>query len=83
MPVVFRQAGYRFHFFSDEGDPREPLHIHVVKDDADAKFWLYPDVDVAYNRGFNARTMNQLRSLIEDRRGEIEEAWRVHFRESH
>ena len=83
MPTVFREAGYRFHFFSDEGDPREPVHIHVVKDDADAKFWLYPDVDVAYNRGFNARTMNQLRGLIENRRGEIEEAWHVHFRESH
>lgn len=83
MPVVFRQAGYRFHFFSDEGDPLEPVHIHVVKDDADAKFWLYPDVDVAYNRGFNARTINQLCKLIEDRRSEIEETWRVHFCESH
>ncbi len=83
MPVVFREGGYRFHFYSDEGDPREPVHIHVVKDNADAKFWLYPEVEVAYNRGFNARTMNQLRSLIEPRRGEIEEAWHDHFRESH
>lgn len=36
MPLVFRWKGYRFHFFSNEGDPREPVHIHVTKDGADA-----------------------------------------------
>jgi hypothetical protein len=42
MPKVFSWNGFRFHFFPDEGDPREPMHIHVEKADADAKFWLYP-----------------------------------------
>jgi len=79
-PSFFRQNGYRFHFFSDEGDPREPVHIHVVKDNADAKFWLYPEVEVAYNRGFNARTMDQLRAIIKPRRAEIDEVWNDHFR---
>ena len=37
MPVVFRQDGYRFHFFSREGNPPEPIHIHVAKAEADAK----------------------------------------------
>ncbi len=82
MPVVFRWNGYRFHFYSDEGDPREPLHIHVRKGDADAKFWLYPEVEEAYNRGFNARVMRELREAIEPRRAEIEEAWNEHFGES-
>ena len=79
MPVVFREAGYRFHFYSDEGDPREPLHIHVVKSGADAKFWLYPDVVVAYNHGFDARTLRRLAEMIEPRREEIERAWHEHF----
>ena len=61
MPKVFNWQGFRFHFYSDEGEPREPLHVHVVKDGADAKFWLYPEVELAYNRGFNARTIKQLR----------------------
>ncbi|WP_245428450.1 DUF4160 domain-containing protein [Kumtagia ephedrae] len=47
MPVVFRHKGFRFHFYSNEGEPREPPHIHVMKDDIDAKFWLRPDVVVA------------------------------------
>ena len=51
MPVVFRWEGLRFHFFSSEGDPLEPVHIHVAQAGMDAKFWLYPEVRFAYNRG--------------------------------
>lgn len=40
MPKVFEWNGYRFHFFSNEGDPREPAHIHVRKGRNTAKFWL-------------------------------------------
>ena len=79
MPAVFRHRGFRFHFYSDEGDPREPIHVHVAKDNADAKFWLYPTVSVAYNRGFNARVLAELLMQVEDRREEIERAWHDHF----
>lgn len=79
MPKVFDWNGYRFHFFSNEGDPREPVHIHVEKDDADAKFWLFPEVEIAYNRGFDARTIKRLREVIEARRSDIEKAWNDHF----
>jgi hypothetical protein len=79
MPVVFRFEGYRFHFYSNEGDPLEPIHIHVTKDENDAKFWLYPAVTVAYNFGFNAKTQNRLANIIEARRQEIEDAWHEHF----
>jgi hypothetical protein len=75
MPVVFRWNGCRFHFFANEGEPREPVHVHVAKAGADAKFWLYPEVELAYNRGFDARTIKRLREVVEDRRAEIEEVW--------
>ena len=29
--------GYRFFFFSNEGDPLEPLHIHVQNGEKQAK----------------------------------------------
>jgi hypothetical protein len=57
MPVIFRNGGFRFFFYSNEGDPREPVHIHVMRDRDEAKFWLYPAPSVAYNRGFNARVL--------------------------
>lgn len=79
MPVIFRQDGLRFHFFSDEGNPREPVHVHVARAGADAKFWLYPEVRVAYNRGYDARALNALGKIVEQRRFEIEEAWNAHF----
>lgn len=47
MPVVFRFNGIRFHFFSNEGDPREPLHIHAQRAECLAKIWLHPGIAVA------------------------------------
>jgi hypothetical protein len=79
MPVVFRWKGFRFHFFSNEGNPREPVHIHVSREGAKAKFWLFPDVELAYNRGFDARTIKRLQGVVEQRSSELEEAWNDYF----
>ena len=79
MPVVFRERGFRFFFYSNEGSPREPLHIHVERDDVEAKFWLRPAVRVAYNDGYDARTLRELQSLIEVNFIRIERAWNEHF----
>jgi Domain of unknown function (DUF4160) len=37
MPVVFRQGGLRYYFFSNEGQPPEPIHVHVKVAGRDAK----------------------------------------------
>ena len=29
MPVIFRYKGFRFFFYSNEGNPREALHVHA------------------------------------------------------
>lgn len=79
MPVVFRWKGYRFFFFSNEGDPREPLHIHVRRGRDNAKFWLYPEVSLAYNRGFSSREQSELARVVEEKSDEIESAWNEHF----
>lgn len=79
MPVVFRSGSYRFFFYSDEGSPREPPHIHVRQGQDEAKFWLHPDVGLAYNDGFDARDLNRLQRLVEDHRDELERAWHEYF----
>lgn len=81
-PVVFRYRGLRFQFYANEGSPREPPHIHVVKPGGDAKFWLRPKVELAYNEGFDDRAITMLVRLITDRRQELEEAWHVFFRDT-
>jgi hypothetical protein len=79
MPKVFEWNGYRFHFFSNEGDPREPPHIHVRKERDTAKFWLRPEVVVAESRGFTPKVLSQLTRVIEARRDDIESAWHDFF----
>jgi hypothetical protein len=79
MPTVFHERGFRFFFYSNEGSPREPVHIHVEKDDAEAKFWLEAEVSVAYNNGYSARTLRELRTIVASNRERIERAWDEYF----
>ena len=79
MPKVFEWHGNRFHFFANEGIPREPVHVHVSRAGAKAKFWLYPQVEMAYNRGFDARTIKRLEEIVTERRAEIEDMWNDFF----
>ena len=51
----------------------------MFKDGAEAKFWLQPEVNVAYNSGFNARTLAMLSRIVADRSAEIESAWHDYF----
>ena len=39
MPEVFWFGSYKFFFYSNEGDPRERVHIHVREGRNVAKFW--------------------------------------------
>lgn len=79
MPKVFDWNGYRFHFYADEGDPREPVHIHVRKGRDNAKFWLHPQVTLAFNRGFPSHVLSQLVNAIETRKNLIESVWNGFF----
>lgn len=81
MPVVFRQDGFRFLFYANEGSPREPVHVHALRDGIEAKFWLWPEVKPAYNDGFNAKALRELIEIIEQRRNEITGAWNEFFGE--
>jgi hypothetical protein len=51
MPTVLRLTGYRFFFFSLEGD--EPAHVHVERGDNYAELWLSP-VALARSKGFRS-----------------------------
>lgn len=81
MPVIFRHHGFRYLFYSNEGSPREPIHVHVVRDGVDAKFWIFPDVELAYNDGHPARALRQMVEVIETRRQDIERTWHDFFGE--
>ena len=79
MPTVFRTGRYRFFFYSNEGSPREPPHVHAEAGDEQAKLWLRPQVRLAYNDGFDSRALKELLQLVEANRERIETAWRRFF----
>jgi hypothetical protein len=77
MPTVLRSGPYRFFFYSGDGD--EPPHVHVERDDSEAKLWLDP-VRLEWSRGFNSKEINRVRALVEQHREEILENWNEFFR---
>lgn len=54
-------------------------HIHVRRARDEAKFWLLPNVALAYNDGFDARTLNRAQRLVEEHRDQLEGAWNDYF----
>ena len=80
MPTVLRRDGFRFAFFSNEGNPREPPHVHVSSGGNEAKAWLEPEIAVAESSGFNARELNHLLRIVDEERDRLLRAWNEHFR---
>jgi len=79
MPTILRYKGYRFFFYSNEGDPSEPLHIHVRKGENIAKFWLEPSVSVAGSYGMNSSELHKLSKVVEDNVELIKRSWDEYF----
>jgi hypothetical protein len=79
MPAVLRYKGYRFFFYSNEGEPREPLHIHVRKGEAVCKFWLDPRPVVAQSHGMSSAELRELATVVLENREQIVRYWNEHF----
>ena len=61
LPTILRSGPYRMFFYS--ADQHEPPHIHVERDDSEAKFWLDP-VRLEGSRGFRRAEIRQIEDLI-------------------
>ena len=79
MPVILRYKGFRFFFFSNEGEPLEPLHVHVRKGECVAKFWIKPVVALDDAYGFHASELREIADVIEENQELIERCWHEHF----
>lgn len=76
-PTVFRDKGYRFFFFSRE---ETRMHVHVHCADGEAKFWLDPVLELARAHGVSQKQLREMKTLIEEHRDDITDAWHEHFR---
>ena len=76
MPTVLRLGPYRFFFYSNEGF--EPPHVHMERDDGNAKFWL-TTVALASSQGIAAQELRRLERIVAEHRERFIEAWNDHF----
>jgi hypothetical protein len=77
MPTVLRVEGFRFFFYSNEGD--EPVHVHVEKGEGYGKIWLEPDTRVAYMFNFTVREQRQILGIVQISIAFIKHQWHEHF----
>ena len=47
-PKFKEQNGYVFKIYSNE---EARIHIHIIKAEKEAKYWLEPDIELAENFG--------------------------------
>lgn len=76
MPTVFIIDGYRFFFYSNEG--QEPPHVHVERGDAICKWWLDPP-RLAWNRGMKSPELRRVRTIVLQRAEQLKGAWHDYF----
>ena len=76
LPTVFRSGPYRLFFYS--ADHHEPPHVHVEREERQAKFWLDP-VRLENSRGFRRIEIRQIEKLVADNASLLLEAWHEYF----
>ena len=60
-PVFHREEGYVFKVHSNE---EERKHIHVIKAECEAKFWLEPEIELEWNEGFKSQELKKILNII-------------------
>jgi hypothetical protein len=76
MPTVLRSGPYRFFFFA--GDQDEPPHVHVERDDSEAKFWLDP-VRLQRSHGYSASEIRAIEKLVLENQQRLLDSWHEFF----
>lgn len=73
IPTILRIGQYRFFFYSY--DLGERMHIHVIRERNEAKFWLDP-VALAKNQGMSPVEIQTALKLITENREVIVDEWK-------
>ena len=85
MPQIFKIGSYIVYFWSDEGLPTEPVHVHVAEGRPipnGTKIWITKSLHgiVAHNKSkIPNHILNDIISVIEVHASTICEEWKKHF----
>ena len=88
MPQVFRIGSYWVYFWANEGDPLEPVHVHVSEGaprENATKIWI-TRAGRCYlcnnNSKIPEQTLRNIMRIIESRSDEVMEKWVGFFGEA-
>lgn len=85
MPQVFKIGSYWVYFWSNEGDPLEPVHVHIARGSPTAnatKVWLTKAgrCYLCHNSSkIPERILRNLIKIIEARSDEVIQKWTSYF----
>lgn len=73
IPTVLRKNGFRFFFYSREGN--EPAHIHVIGRNGEMKVWLDP---VSVSKVYNLKSKDQKNvvEIVNENKAFLLDSWR-------
>jgi hypothetical protein len=72
MPEVFREMGFVFFFYANEGN--EPMHVHVRKTGGFAKYWMEP-IELEFSQGMKVNDLKIAEKLINNHVELIKSKW--------
>ena len=75
-PVFRRESEYTFKIYSNE---EERMHIHVLCDGHEAKFWLEPEIELAKNTGIPEHKLNEIKKIIDRYADSFKEQFQQHI----
>lgn len=81
MPQIFKIAGYLIYFWSNEGEPLEPVHVHITNGVPTAnttKVWVTRSGNCLLANNASKipnRVLRDLMAVIEARSGEVVKKW--------
>ncbi|MDE6871585.1 MAG: DUF4160 domain-containing protein [Bacteroidales bacterium] len=78
MPTIFILFGFHFMFYSNE---HLPIHVHVKKGNACAKFTVFP-VAMVESYGMKPAELKLIESIVEENVEVIAEHWNKYFNTS-
>ena len=75
-PVFRRESEYTFKIYSNE---EERMHIHVIHNGNEAKFWLEPYVELAENNGIAEERLTKIKKIVERNADRFKEQFNEHI----
>lgn len=85
MPQIFKIGGFVIYFWSNEGDPLEPVHVHVtdgVPSPHATKIWLTRSGHclLCHNKSnIHKSKLSHIMKIIEARHQTVFDKWISHF----